>query len=190
MGQILFPLIFVFAFLGAVLLVQGGASLFFAGHEKSRRVNRRLTMLESGMGRREVYEALVRRPVSPRFQALALVRMHDRAAEFLRQAALETTPTRLFGYLLGATVALWAVAVVVLRATGRGVGPSEMLLSMLGAAGLSCCFAWSWISGRREKRRKQLEEQLPLALDIIVRALRAGHPVISAVQLVTEEMGD
>jgi tight adherence protein B len=31
---------------------------------------------------------------------------------------------------------------------------------------------------------------MPLALDIINRALRAGHPVVSAVQLAANEMGD
>jgi tight adherence protein B len=35
-----------------------------------------------------------------------------------------------------------------------------------------------------------IDDQLPLALDIINRALRAGHPVISAVQLAGQEMGD
>jgi len=37
---------------------------------------------------------------------------------------------------------------------------------------------------------RTLEEQLPLALDIVVRSLRAGHPVVSALQLVTTELGD
>ena len=37
---------------------------------------------------------------------------------------------------------------------------------------------------------KALEEQMPLALDVINRAIRAGHPVVSAVQLAASEMGD
>jgi tight adherence protein B len=49
---------------------------------------------------------------------------------------------------------------------------------------------WTWISRRRTKRLKQLEEQMPLALDVINRAIRAGHPVVSAVRLAGEEMGD
>jgi tight adherence protein B len=39
-------------------------------------------------------------------------------------------------------------------------------------------------------RLKKIEEQLPLALDIVNRAVRAGHPVISAVQLAADELGD
>ncbi|MET0547352.1 MAG: type II secretion system F family protein, partial [Caulobacterales bacterium] len=47
-----------------------------------------------------------------------------------------------------------------------------------------------WVNQRRSKRIRTLEEQLPLALDIITRSLRAGHPVIAAIQLASTEMTD
>jgi tight adherence protein B len=43
---------------------------------------------------------------------------------------------------------------------------------------------------RRNARLRKIEEQLPLALDIVTRAIRAGHPVVSAVQLAAQEMSD
>jgi tight adherence protein B len=46
------------------------------------------------------------------------------------------------------------------------------------------------LSRKRAKRLKLLEEQMPLALDVINRALRAGHPVVSAIRLAADEMGD
>ena len=46
------------------------------------------------------------------------------------------------------------------------------------------------ISRRAQKRRKRMEEQFPLALDVFTRSLRAGHPIASAISLVTEEMQD
>ena len=190
MSQFIFPLIFVFAFLGAVMLVQGAAALVFAGREKARRVNRRLSMLESGMDRREVYETLVRRPASPKFSSLALVRAHDRAAVYLQQAGVSVPPMRVAAYAIAAALAMWGLAIFVLRASGMAVGPREMILSLFGAATIAGYVGWTWVAGRRIKRLKALEEQLPLALDIVIRALRAGHPVVSAVQLVTEEMGD
>lgn len=42
-------------------------------------------------------------------------------------------------------------------------------------------------AGRREKR---LGQQLPAALDVVVRSLEAGHPVATAVSLVGQEMAD
>jgi len=42
----------------------------------------------------------------------------------------------------------------------------------------------------RSRRRAQFDAQLPEALDIIVRSLRAGHPVPVAISLVAREMPD
>jgi tight adherence protein B len=62
--------------------------------------------------------------------------------------------------------------------------------SLVGSLALACAGVWFWVSGRRTARLKQIEAQLPLALDIVNRAIRAGHPVISAVQLAANEMSD
>ena len=42
----------------------------------------------------------------------------------------------------------------------------------------------------RKRRRAKLAEQLPEALDIMVRSMRAGHPVSVAVSLVARELPD
>lgn len=43
---------------------------------------------------------------------------------------------------------------------------------------------------KRRKRFRKFEEQLPEALDLIARSLRAGHAFSSGLRLVTEEMED
>jgi len=43
---------------------------------------------------------------------------------------------------------------------------------------------------KRRKRFRKFEEQLPEALDLIARSLRAGHAFSSGMRLVTEEMED
>jgi tight adherence protein B len=42
----------------------------------------------------------------------------------------------------------------------------------------------------RARRRRTLEDQLPDAIDILVRSLRAGHPVSAAIGLVARELPD
>ena len=42
----------------------------------------------------------------------------------------------------------------------------------------------------RAKRLRKLEDQVPEAIDILVRSLRAGHPVPAAVALVSRELPD
>jgi tight adherence protein B len=46
------------------------------------------------------------------------------------------------------------------------------------------------ISFMAQRRRKRMQEQFPVALDIFVRALRSGHPIAGAMDLLTTEMGD
>jgi predicted aspartyl protease len=64
------------------------------------------------------------------------------------------------------------------------------VMAAFGAVTLSVAVAAIWIAQRRASRLCKLEDQLPLSLDIMVRALKAGHPVVSAVNLVTQEMPD
>jgi tight adherence protein B len=63
-------------------------------------------------------------------------------------------------------------------------------MSMVGAVALATIGVWLWVRRLRNLRLKQIGEQLPLALDIINRAIRAGHPVVSAVQLASDELRD
>lgn len=42
----------------------------------------------------------------------------------------------------------------------------------------------------RDRRRRKFEDQLPEAIDVLVRGLRAGHPVTSAIRLVVRELPD
>lgn len=46
------------------------------------------------------------------------------------------------------------------------------------------------ISFMAQRRRKKMQSQFPVSLDIFVRALRSGHPVSSAIELLTQEMDD
>ena len=43
---------------------------------------------------------------------------------------------------------------------------------------------------RATRTRKKMEEQFPVALDVFVRGLRAGHPIAAALELLTVEMPD
>jgi tight adherence protein B len=46
------------------------------------------------------------------------------------------------------------------------------------------------LSRMASKRRQKMQEQFPVALDIFIRGLRSGHPVSSALDLLTKEMED
>ena len=69
---------------------------------------------------------------------------------------------------------------------GELVSSLVALFSIAGAVGLPLLV----ISRMAQSRRKKMEHQFPVALDIFVRALRSGHPIASAIDLLTKEMED
>jgi tight adherence protein B len=189
MSSAYIPLIYVLAFVAVVVLAQTLAGVFFAVNDRSQKVNRRLTLLESGLNHDEVYAALVRKAVAPTLGGARLRRLHDRVETYCRQAGLQVSPTRLLIITAGIAGALWLLGLTVIGATGNGLFLNG-LPSLLGACGLSVVGVWFWATGKRNQRLKKIENQLPLALDVVNRAIRAGHPVISAVGLAASEMGD
>jgi tight adherence protein B len=65
------------------------------------------------------------------------------------------------------------------------------LLEALGAAAFCCTLLpYLILRFKRARRQKKFAAQFPDALDIIVRSLRAGHPVPIAIGMVAREMPD
>lgn len=61
-----------------------------------------------------------------------------------------------------------------------------LVFSLFGlfAAGLP----WFWLGRRREARMRQFEQQIPEALDLMGRAMKAGHAFSTAVKMIGDEM--
>jgi tight adherence protein B len=96
-----------------------------------------------------------------------------------------------------------------LETSGTGRGAAEMLLysAVLGIAGAALPFAmakpwtfsvllggvlasmpWFWVARKRSQRMQLFERQIPEALDLMGRALRAGHAFPTGVKMVGDEM--
>lgn len=99
---------------------------------------------------------------------------------FLDQANITLTPSR---FLLISGVLAAAGAFVILVA---GLSP---LYAPIAALSLGCLpFVYAAFS--RKRRKKAFAKQLPEALELIARALRAGHSLGSGFQLVASEMAE
>jgi tight adherence protein B len=190
MSNLVTPLIYVLAFVAVVVLIQSVAGLMFSASDRNIRVNRRLTMLDSGVSREQVYAALVRKTPTPRVGSGRLMQWHDRIETYLRQAGLTISPSQLLFVAGGIAGALWLIS---LSLASSGAGASFLIngaASLIGACAVAVGGVWLWVRRLRNARIKQIEQQLPIALDIVNRAVRAGHPVISAVQLAADELSD
>jgi tight adherence protein B len=173
-------LVFVFA----LFLVLGAYLMATHGTEKKRaRLQKRLSeaLLHSAqtedidvlLARNELMSEIpwVNRTLINIQAALQLKRMLD-------QADLHITPSRLlmFSFMAGMLGALAASVLTVFIPL--------MILAGLVCAALPLIHVW-W---RRKKRFDSFLEQLPDALDLISRALSAGHAFSEALQMVSMEM--
>jgi len=64
------------------------------------------------------------------------------------------------------------------------------LFPSLAAAAAGAALPWIYALQRKRRRMRELERQLPEALDLLCRSLRAGHALSSGIQLISEELED
>lgn len=190
MGQAGLIFLYILTFVAVVAAVQLGLGGVLEARASRSKINRRLTMLSETDRPEEVYETWLRNPATTPGGGRVLADLHDRVWNACRKAGLMVTPLRLALYVGGAGLGLWLLMFVLLGGfTGPGAAVNGVV-SFVAAVGLASLGAYVFVSGRSRRRLKKLEEQLPLALDIVNRAIRAGHPVVSAVNLAATELGD
>lgn len=174
-------LLYAGLFVGVLLLVEGLYQLLAARFGHDAHINRRLRMLESGTDPEEVLRTLRREPKG----AGGLAR---HVAVFARLDRLAARA----GVAIGAPrllLIMAALAAVLYAGFRLGLGtPSFVALGVGIPAGIA--LPLMYLSVCRHRRLKRFAEQLPDALELIVRSLRAGHPMLAALGMVAEEMSD
>jgi tight adherence protein B len=175
-------IIYAGVFLGVLLLVEGLYYLLVGSRTGEMAVNRRLKMLSSGGTSREVLEDLRRNPVGTEKEGFRMVKMSD-FNDLLAQAGIVLGTSRVIAIMGGVTVIATVAFFIFVPGVQRWIAP---VFGLVVGVGLPIA-AFRFL---REKRIKKLSSQLPDALDLMVRSLRAGHPMNSALSLVAREMAD
>ncbi|KIN73400.1 type II secretion system F family protein [Sulfitobacter guttiformis] len=175
------PIIYGLIFIGVLVFVEG---LYLVAFGKSislnSRVNRRLEMLEKGDRREEVLEKL-RKEMQQHMKSKGIP-LYSLLSEKAQKAAIAFTPQQLLMVMAGLSVAVFL---------GLTIGtdtetPVRLVLS--GGMGIGAVFLW--ISMKANKRMSMIEEQLPDAVELMVRSLRVGHPFTNAISIVAKEIQD
>ena len=175
------PIIYGLIFIGVLVLVEG-LYLFAFGKSISMnsRVNRRLEMLNKGGRREEVLDQL-RKEMRQHMNAKSIP-LYSILATKAQKAAIAFSPQQLLMVMGGLSV----VAFVGLSVGTETEPPVRVALSI--AIGVGAVFFW--VSSKANKRMALIEEQLPDAVELMVRSLKVGHPFASAVQIVAKEVKD
>ncbi|UYV38492.1 type II secretion system F family protein [Rhodobacteraceae bacterium D3-12] len=175
------PLIYGLIFIGVLVLVEGlYLTMFGKSISLNSRVNRRLEMLEKGTNREEVMEKL--RKEMHQHMKSRKIPLYSLLADKAQKAAIAFTPVQLIMIMAG----LSAVSFVGLTiGTETAVEIRAAIAPAMGIGGV-----YFWVSNKAKKRLSMIEEQLPDAVELMVRSLRVGHPFSSAIQIVSKEVKD
>ncbi|MCZ4353289.1 type II secretion system F family protein [Roseovarius aestuarii] len=175
------PIIYGLIFIGVLLLVQGiYLTVFGKSISLNSRVNRRMEMLDKGAAREEVMEKL-RKEMSQHLRSRRFP-LYSILASKAQKAAIAFSPKQLI-LLMGAMAALAFVGLTL--GTGTALPIRAAVSVAMGVGGV-----FMWISMQAKKRMGLLEEQLPDAIELMVRSLKVGHPFSSAVSIVATEVSD
>lgn len=184
-------LLLVLVFAAALLAVEAGLQWWRSSRQSGRAVNQRLQLIAKGFGR-EAIASRLRRDIGEGSVALPgpLAGMGRGLDGLLRSTGYDIAPIRLLSLMLLATGFLFVTISLAALFAGYSVtlGHLVMVGSFAGIVGLGLPLLW--MARRADGRQKRLAEQFPVALDIFVRGLRAGHPVSAALDLLTKEMPD
>lgn len=175
------PIIYGLIFVGVLVLVEG---LYLVAFGKSislnSRVNRRLEMLEKGDRREEVLDKL-RKEMQQHMDAKTIP-LYSLLSEKAQKAAIAFTPKQLI-------MIMGALAVVAFMGLTIGT-ETDVAVRVLLSVAIGVAAVFFWVSSKANKRMGMIEEQLPDAVELMVRSLRVGHPFTNAISIVSKEIQD
>ncbi len=173
--------IYVVIFISVLLLVNAIYLLVFGKSiSLNNRINRRLEMMEKGGGREEVMEQL-RKEMSQHIKSRSIP-LYSILANKAQKANIAFTPQQLIMVMGGLAI----FAFVGLSVGTASSFPVKIALSV----GMGVGAVFIWVSNLAKKRMSMIEEQLPDAVELMVRSLKVGHPFASALTIVSEEVPD
>jgi tight adherence protein B len=181
----LLAIFIVLAFIATVLLLEG-LYLTWSAYKgpDAKRIEQRLRAMSAGGSSATEASILKQRLLSeaPLLQRwlLQIPRVHE-IDRLLQQSGTNWTVARLGGISVAFAVTSFVAARFV-----PYLGWTFDVLIAAGAAALPSLY----VLRKRQSRIRKLEQQLPDALDLMSRALKAGHALPSGLQMVGEEAQD
>ena len=184
-------LVLILLFAAIVIVVERVMHGVLVRRSSERSRNMRLAAIAGGASRADAMRML-RRDMST---------ISDRLPGMLARPAISlektlimagtTLPRQNLLWILGAApILLLALMTSGLFAAGFSLSFGRFLLLTALSVAIGSGLPLFILQFRANRRRRKFQEQFPVALDVFVRGLRAGHPVASALDLLTSEMAD
>ncbi|BAL26422.1 type II secretion system F family protein [Azoarcus sp. KH32C] len=171
-------------FIAVVLFLEGGYLWWASTHSAEvKRLNRRLEEVSTGAQSARtasLYKELNTTGSAAGDRLLAAITRLDGVNRMIVQSRLPLTLTQFLAWTVALAALGFAVPVVLSR---------PMIVGLI-FGGVLAALPTIYVLRARTKHMQRFEQQLPEALDLMGRAMRAGHAFPTAIKMVAEEMKD
>jgi tight adherence protein B len=184
-------IVLILVFAAVVFAVERLLSGVVGRRIESRAINQRLDLINRGVPRGEAMQLLRRRASNvPEGMPEWIARPAISFEKTLMAAGVAMPTGRLMLTLLIAPALIFVVIILFMVISGAALGSGRILLLATFSVVLGAGVPMLYFQVRANRRRKKMQDQFPVALDVFVRGLRAGHPIAAALDLLTVEMPD
>jgi tight adherence protein B len=173
----------------AILVVTFGAVLLVASPARQdKRVEQRLALIQAGSNRfddaGQELPNLLRRTAASRFSGIEAAfqkyAVWKRLQKYVAQAGVKSTASGVMMQSLAFAIIGLLLALIVF----------PVLFAAVAAACVLGSLPWIRIVWMRSRKVRAFETELPNAIDTMARALRAGHAMSGAIEMVAESAPD
>ena len=176
------PLLFVFLLgVGAVVGVYAAVTLLpglLARRQLDRRLHDVSTPVGADLDDSTIVKSSATGPLPSFDRVMSNTRVGPWLGRLIEQSGSRTTPSAIgLMMLLAAAIGTFAASALV-----------HLPFAPLGGAFLGLIMPIGWLRHRRTVRMKKFEEQFPEALDLLSRAIRAGHAFQTAMGMIADEL--
>ena len=175
------PLLYGIIFIAVLMVIEG---IYLVAFGKSislnSKVNRRLDMIQKGGSREKVLEQL--RKEMDQHMKSGGIPLYSILSDKAQRANIAFSPKALIAIMIFLSVLIF---VMLTRLTEASIAVRGLI-----AVGMGVGAVYVWVNNKCKKRLALLEEQLPDAIELMVRSLRVGHPFSSAINIVAKEVAD
>jgi tight adherence protein B len=184
-------IILVCTFGAVVLLAESVVSSIARSRTVSKAINARLQLIAEGRTRGEAL-SLLRRGTSDLGKVLPsiLVPLGLKFERLLVASRIRSRSSKVLVLLAAAPLLVFVILVVAIMWVGGRVGTGQIVLLAALSAAVGLAVPLTALQIKAGRMRRKMQDQFPIALDVFVRGLRAGHPVAAALDLLTVEMPD
>jgi tight adherence protein B len=185
------PFVLVCIFGAVVLVAEVLVHWFASSRAGEKAINLRLKMIGRGHSHGETLNLLRRSDGAlPAGLPVPIAKLGQKIERILMQAQLTVPTSRVLLAILIAPIAIFFALLLFMTMSGMAIGFGRLLITATFAGLLGAALPLMVLNIKATKMRKKIQEQFPVALDVFVRGLRAGHPIAAALDLLTVEMPD